>query len=228
MITSKEELFKFQRWQVGPLDNKAKPAPVAAVEPPLASAMETEAAPEFKLPTVDDIERIHEEARAIGYEAGLAAGTRAGEEAVREAAATHAERFGTLIGNLQHALVDVEQSVAEQLLALAIEVAAQITRGSIAANTEVLLPVIREAITALPLHHAHLTLRLNPEDAGNIRTALGEQFAQTGTQIIDDREISPGGCMLQAGTSEIDATIETRWKRVLESIGTEPQEWLNT
>ena len=228
MITPKEELFKFQRWQVGPLDNKAKPAQETAVEPPLASPTETDAAPEFKLPTVDDIERIHEEARASGYEAGLAAGTLAGEQAVQEAAATSAVRFGALIGNLEHALVDVEQSVAEQLLALAIEVAAQITRGSIAANTEVLLPVIREAIAALPLHHAHLTLRLNPEDAGNIRTALGEQFAQTGTQIIDDREISPGGCVLQAGTSEIDATIETRWKRVLESIGTEPQEWLNT
>jgi flagellar assembly protein FliH len=34
--------------------------------------------------------------------------------------------------------------------------------------------------------------------------------------------------MLQAGTSEVDATIETRWKRVLESIGAEPQEWLTT
>jgi flagellar assembly protein FliH len=32
--------------------------------------------------------------------------------------------------------------------------------------------------------------------------------------------------MLLAGASEVDATIETRWKRVLEAIGTEPQEWL--
>ena len=64
--------------------------------------------------------------------------------------------------------------------------------------------------------------RLNPVDAENIRTQLTEQFAQTSTRIVEDREITPGGCMLQAGPSEVDATIETRWKRVLEAIGTEP------
>ena len=135
-------------------------------------------------------------------------------------------RYAALIGNLETAIADVDQSVAQQLLALAIEIAAQVTRGSIAANTEMLLPIVREAIASLPLHHTNLVLRLNPVDAENIRTQLTEQFAQTSTRIVEDREITPGGCMLQAGPSEVDATIETRWKRVLEAIGTEPQKWL--
>jgi flagellar assembly protein FliH len=33
--------------------------------------------------------------------------------------------------------------------------------------------------------------------------------------------------LLRAGNSEIDAMLETRWKRVLEAIGTEPREWLS-
>ena len=229
MIIPKEELFEFQRWQAGPLDGKKTPpkAPAPAVaENPLAKPAAAEMPPTVKLPTAEEIEEMHEEARRSGYEAGLAEGTLAGEQAMDEAAKLQAEHFGSLISHLESALVDVEQSVAEQLLALDIEVASQFTRGSIAANHEMLLPVIREAIAALPLHHAHLTLRLNPNDAGHIRTHLGEQFAQTGTQIIEDRDISPGGCTLQTGASEVDATIETRWKRVLESIGTEPQEWL--
>jgi flagellar assembly protein FliH len=60
-----------------------------------------------------------------------------------------------------------------------------------------------------------------------IREQIGEQLAQTGAQIIDDPEISSGGCMIVAGASEVDATIETRWKRVLESIGVAPLEWMN-
>ena len=226
MIIPKEDAFKFQRWQPGSLDGKLKPAPQAPSETIVSHTATPEAPPAFKLPTVDEIERMHEEARANGYEAGHAEGKLAGEQEMEATAKAQSERFGALLGNLESALGEVEQSVAEQLLALALEIAAQITRGSIAANTEMLLPVIREAIAALPLNHAHLTLRLNPVDAAHVRTHLGEQLTQAGTQVIEDKEITPGGCLLQAGTSEVDATIETRWKRVLESIGTEPQEWL--
>jgi flagellar assembly protein FliH len=227
MSKPKEQLFKFQHWQAEPLDEKTKPAaPTPPAESPAAASPTPEATPQLKLPTVDEIERMHEDARRSGYEEGLAEGKLAAEQAMREATKKQAERFGHLISNLESALLEVEQSVAEQLLNVGIEIASQVTRGTITANTELLLPVIREAIAALPLHHAHLIFRLNPVDAQPIRASLGEQFAQTGTQIIEDREISPGGCMLQAGTSEVDATIETRWKRVLESIGTEPQKWL--
>ncbi len=230
MIIPKEESANFQRWQASSFDRKPalkkspsiSPAPAAA---PPAPAQEDPPVP-LALPTVDEIEQMHEEARRSGYETGLAEGKAAAEAEAKKAAKENAELFGALINNLQGALAEAEQSVAEEMLALAIEIAAQITRGSINANTELLLPIIREAIASLPLHHAHLTLRLNPTDAEHIRAQLAEQFTQTSTQIVEDREISPGGCLLQAGTSEIDATIETRWKRVLEAIGTEPQKWL--
>ena len=226
MTIPKVDIFKFQRWEAGSLEGKPKPVPQAPAKPVVSQTTTQEVPPAFKLPTVDEIERMHEEARANGYEVGHAEGKLAGEQEMQDAAKVQSERFGALLGNLENALGEVEQSVAEQLLALALEIAAQITRGSIAANTEMLLPVVREAIAALPLNHAHLTLRLNPVDAAHVRTHLGEQFTQAGTQIIEDKEITPGGCLLQAGTSEVDATIETRWKRVLESSGTEPQEWL--
>lgn len=225
MIIPKEELFSFQRWQANSFDQKPAPAATVVAEPSTAT-LTPEAQPQITLPTVDEIERIHEEARLSGYEAGLAEGKAAAETVARAAAEANAQRYGALISNLGVALAEVEQSVAEQLLALAIEIAAQVTRGSIAANTEVLLPIIREAIASLPMHHANLTLRLNPTDAEHIRSFLADQFAQTSTRIVEDREISPGGCLLQAGTSEVDATIETRWKRVLEAIGTEPKKWL--
>jgi len=229
MIIPKEELFSFQRWQASSFDRQPEPAanvgePPATPTPTPAPAAEKP--PQISLPTVSEIERMHEEARLSGYEAGLAEGKAAGAAIAREAAEAKALRYGALISNMEAALADLEQSVAEQLLALGIEIAGQVTRGSIAANTEILLPIIREAIASLPLHHAHLTLRLNPADAEHIRPQLAEQFAQTSTQIVEDREISPGGCLLHAGTSEVDASIETRWKRVLESIGTEPQKWL--
>ena len=102
------------------------------------------------------------------------------------------------------------------------------TRGAIKAQSDYLLPIIREALSSLPLHHAHVTLHLNPADADTVRSSIGEQLSQQNTQIFENDQITPGGCRVTAGASEIDATTETRWQRVLEAIGTEPQAWLTT
>jgi len=233
VIIPKEELANFQRWQAGSFDKKPAapavapaPAPPPVEEPvqeaPVAAVVDNA----VELPTADDVERIRAAAHAAGYAAGLAEGRMAGEQQARDSALLDAQHFNTLIGNLKLALDEVDQSVADELLSLALEVAAQLTRGTIAAKADVLLPIIREAVTTLPLHHGHIVLRLNPGDAAHVRSLLGEEFAQTGTQILEDNAITPGGCLLEAGASEIDATIETRWKRVLEAIGTEPREWL--
>lgn len=230
--SSKEQRFVFQEWQADSAVKKRIQTPAPKVDKPAppvttpAPSEPEEASQQISLPTADEIERIYEEARSSGYEAGFAEGTIAGEKTAHELGEATANSFGLLICNLQEALSQTDQSVADQLLALALEVAAQITRGSIAAKPDVLLPVIQEAITILPLHHAHVVIRLNPADAENVRCFLGEQFSQSGTQIIEDTTLSPGGCQLQAGASEVDASIETRWKRVLETIGAEPREWL--
>jgi len=231
VIIPKEDLPAFQKWQVGSFDKKAAPlaAPAKSPEPQPASTSEAPVSqPELPgLPTAEEVERIYEEARAAGYAAGLAEGRASAEEQVRETAIDAARQYRTLLDNLNHALDTLDQSVAEELLGLAIEIATQVTRGIISARSDALLPVVREAIASLPMQQNNVVLRLNPSDAASIRALLGEEFAQTGTQIVEDSEISIGGCRLLAGASEVDASIETRWKRVLESIGAEPREWLN-
>lgn len=232
MIIPKEELTHFQRWQAGSFDAKPTPTPAPETQPsdppPAAPDAGTlESIQQFNLPTAEDIERIHEEARNSGYEAGFAEGRQSGEQQARELFDTQAATLAAIVDNLKNAVGQLEQSVADDLLSLAIEIAAQVTRGTISVKAELLLPIIREAIATLPLHHAHIVLRLNPKDIEHVRVEIGEQLAQTGAQLLEDNTISRGGCLLLAGASEVDATIETRWKRVLEAIGTEPREWLN-
>lgn len=231
-IIPKEETGSYQRWQIGSFDSPkpatVRPSPSATpANPVTVSEVDEPPQPQINLPTADDIERMHEEARSSGYQAGYEEGLQAAALAGREAANAEAQRFLALADNLQSSLADLDQTVAEQLLALATEIAAQVVCGSIAVKDDLLLPIIRDAIAALPLHHAHLSIRLNPADALQVRTHLGEQLAQTGAQIIEDSTISPGGCLVRAGSSEVDATLETRWKRVLETIGAAPREWLN-
>lgn len=231
MVIPKEEAQGFQRWEFGDLGRKPVQEKISETPPQIVDAVPdetTEQTPVAQFPTAEELERIFEEARKNGYETGLAEAKAEFQASMDETTADQAQQFGQLINSLSHALGEIDQSVAEQLLALAIETANQVCQGSIAVKDDVLLPIIREAITLLPVHHAHISLRLNPGDVENIRKHLGEQFSQAGTQIIEDDTISLGGCQVQAGPSEIDATIETRWKRVLEAIGAEPQAWLTT
>jgi flagellar assembly protein FliH len=230
-VIPKENLAAYQRWHANSFDKKAPAGTVSnrSVAPATATATpEPEIVTTLGLPTADDIEQINESARAEGYQAGFEEGKQAGEAQLAETIAQELSRFSALLGNLQVALAHMDQSIVEQVLDLALEVASQVIRGTVATRSEALLPVIREAISALPLHHNHVLLHLNPLDATVVREQIGEQLTLTGTQIIDDAAISQGGCHLKAGTSEIDATIETRWKRVLEAIGSEPREWLSS
>jgi flagellar assembly protein FliH len=248
-IITKEELTSYKRWNIDSFDTKPVTAPAvqaapagaeiaAPAQPGESTAAGTTASDNLgevmneaiSLPTAEEIERIHEEARSTGYEAGFAegklAGEKSGEEAARKALKQEADRLAQMIGNLQKSLNEMDQTVADQVLALALEVAAQLMHGALKAEESALLPVVREAIATLPMHHGHILLHLHPDDAANVRELIGEQLTHSNTQIIENSEITRGGCLLKTGASEVDATTETRWKRVLEAIGLTPEDWL--
>lgn len=218
----KEQLESYRRWQVGSFDD---PAPSAADPAPVpAPVQEQPGQPEIvtgvPLPTAEDIERMHSDAQAAGFAEGQQAGYEAGLAEAREEAA----RIAALGANVEAALAGIEQTLADEVLALAVELAGQVLRRTLAVDSEALLPIVREALAALPLHHGHVALHVNPADAAAIRQHLGDQFSHSGWHIIEDREIEAGGCFVRAGSSEVDATLGTRWKRVLDTIGAGPAE----
>lgn len=221
----KEHLDAYRRWQVESFDAPEAEEPPPALEPEAADDG-AELVANIGLPTAEDIERMHNEAHAAGYQAGFDEGREEGYRTGLETAQAEAQRIAALADNVQAALATIDQSVADDVLALALEIANQVLRGSIAARPESLLPVIREALAALPLHHGHVALHVNPAEGELVRQYLGDQFLHSGWRIVDDREIQPGGCFIRAGSSEVDATVETRWQRVLEAIGADPEGWL--
>ena len=218
----KEQLDSYRRWQADAFDLGEAPEPVAAPpqpEPePIPDAGENVAG--VALPTAEDIERINEEARATGHEEGYQAGHAEGLAEARQAA----ERFAALAEDFSQSLGNIDQTLADEVLALAVELAGQVLRRTLAVDRDALLPVVREALAALPLHHGHVVVHVHPDDGASLRAHLGESFSHSGWQILDDREITPGGCLVKAGSSDVDATLEMRWKRVLEAVGAAPAE----
>ncbi len=217
----KEKLTAYERWELAAFDEpetppapEPEPEPLPPAEEPPPPAAEPEETIPF--PTAEEIERIHTEAHEAGYNAGY-------EEGAARAKA-EAERLDNLIHSLAQSLQVLDQDIADQLLGLGLEIARQVTRSALKVKPELLLPVVREALAALPVSHAHPTLTLHPTDAALLREHLGEQISHGGWRLLEDPDMEAGGCRVQAGASDIDATLATRWKRVLEAIGTE-QDW---
>lgn len=211
----KEKLTAYERWEMAAFDEGERAAQAAKFAP-ATTTVTTETEPGLALPTAEEIERIHHEAHEAGYAAGHAEGYAAG----CAAAHTEAKQLQALCDNLEVQLQSLDQQVAEGLLDVAVEIARQVLRQSLKLKPELLLPVVREAIAALPLHHGHPALFLHPEDAALVRQQLGEQLNHNGWRILEDGNLTRGGCRIESGASEVDATLETRWRRVLEAIGT--------
>lgn len=223
----KEKLTAYQRWELAAFDETGELPPT--VQPKAESAPEEPVAdqpPPLTLATAEEVERIYAEAQESGYSAGHASGHAAGYEEGISQARDEAAQINALLANLQHALQGFDQNVADQLLTLSIEIASQVLRQSLRIKPELLLPIVREAVAALPPYHGHPALFVHPDDAALVRTHLGEQLSHNNWRIIEDSRIETGGCRVEVGASEVDATLATRWRRVIESIGVS-QEWLD-
>lgn len=194
VIIQKEQLTAYQRWELPAFD-------IAKV----ADAV----------PTVAKLEQIQLQAHEEGYNAGYAKGYAEGAQKTHD----EAQRLTVMIGALGKELQQVDQQIAQDLLSLALEIAKQMLQQTLKVKPDLLLGVVREAISELPHFNQHAHLVLHPADAELVRTSMGEQLTHTDWKIFEDAQMERGGCRVETAHSQIDATLATRWKRVVSSIG---------
>lgn len=243
-ISRHQAVGAYQRWEP-PAFDEGQTAPAPGKHPPSAPESARAEGPQreqvdslpadFQLPTAEDIERMHEEAHAAGhaegYAEGHASGLADGLEAGRSAgyaegkarAETEAVRLKTLADHLDQALGQLDTEVAEELLALSIQIARQVLQHTLAAHPDGVVDTVRSALAQLP--QAHAQIRLNPDDLALVREHLGDQLSHGNHRLIDDSSIARGGCRVEAAGAQIDATMDTRWRRVLESLGRDNAQW---
>ena len=205
--TDKSKLTAWERWELASFDESARHKAEAAAA----------AEPEIQLPTAEEVEAIRNAAREEGLRQGQQQGHQEGYATGRAIALAEGQRLAALALQLDEAVATLDQQVAEDLLGLALEVARQVVRQAIAVKPELLLGVVREALAQMP--QLHVMIHLHPDDAGLTRSYLGEQLAHAGHRIVEDPRLARGDCVIESGSSQLDASVATRWKRVAESLG---------
>ncbi|MCB1961394.1 MAG: flagellar assembly protein FliH [Rhodocyclaceae bacterium] len=208
----------YQRWEPVAFDAPPAPDPEPEAPPEPPSLAAEDAAPNeppLKLPTAEDIERIHEAAHKNGYDAGYEEATARGR--------VEALQLHTLLTELDSALKTLDQNIAEEVLSLSVEIARQMVQRSLTDTPEVIIDTVRAALLHLP--QAKTLIHLHPADLALAREYLGEQLAHHDHRLVEDDTLTPGGCRVEAAGSMVDARVETRWRRIMESLGREDTAW---
>jgi flagellar assembly protein FliH len=163
------------------------------------------------------------EGRARGYEEGQAQGSKAGYAEglaqAREQGAEEAAHLRSLADATSEALTLLEEKTGQSLLTLALDIARQVLRTTLAQEPETVLAAVREVLQMNPGAMAPLRLWLHPQDLELVRLHLAEDLRSGHWRILADESITRGGCRAETSFGDIDATLQTRWRRVAASLG---------
>ncbi|MBX9631273.1 MAG: flagellar assembly protein FliH [Burkholderiales bacterium] len=194
-------------WQPGSVDRRAA---TGTATPELTPQQKFQA----------ELERLRGEARAEGRREGLEQGF--------AAAKVEVEELRLLLTNLRELMLDFEQGVASDVLSLALEVAKQMVRQSIRVKPELVFAIIKEAAMSFPEIADDPRLILHPLDAELVRKAIAPTLTadELPWKLTEDPQMERGGCRFQTGSSEIDATLENRWRRIVAALGRDDA-WLD-
>jgi flagellar assembly protein FliH len=221
-IIPKEQLTAYQRWELGSVDplHERVAAPTA-----VSPATEDETILSVPMPTAEDLERIQQEAwqegHALGYGDGRKAGYEAGYQEGKKAGEVHAQRLRQLAAALQVETLRQDEAIAREVMELGLNVAQQMMRATIKAHPESILVVIREALLSLPTLSGHHRVVVNPADVDIVREWLTKEHGHLSWKVVEDDQISQGGFRFESAHSEVDATMETRWREIAACLGTD-------
>jgi len=205
----REELGGFAAWT---------PGDIAGGPPPQANIHR---APD-EAPKVDAAALIAEQLRAArqaGYQEGYRDGLVALDGFKQSFAMQTTSQIGTLMQSLSAELGGLQQDMARTLAISATHLARQIVRSELVARPELVAQVAHEAIDTLLLSAQHITLRVHPDDHAFVAQGAADVLAARGTRLLSDATMSRGGCLVESDIGVIDATLETRWRRVAASLG---------
>jgi flagellar assembly protein FliH len=164
-------------------------------------------------------QRLLSEREKRAYARGKAEGFEDGRRAALAERAQHGREVAQVLEALRGRFVELEHDGAEQVLDLALAIARGVLRREVSVAHDAVLPALREAVAMIIDQQAHPRVHLHPQDLALVQDDLDADGLLKGCRFIADQSVPRGGCLVQTTHCEVDARLENRWKRVLESLG---------
>lgn len=165
------------------------------------------------------------QARDEGFRHGLEVGFAQGRAAGEARTIHHNQQFAEILAGLKTAISSLDETVAADLVQLALELARQVVRTHLEVRADAILPVVQEAVNGIVAIAQHPRLVLHPDDAEIVKREMADELAAHNCRIAPDARMVRGGVRIDDASFELDATLPTRWNRTLATLGLK-DDWL--
>ncbi|GLX77621.1 flagellar assembly protein FliH [Thalassotalea insulae] len=157
----------------------------------------------------------HEEGVKLGHQEGVEAGLAEGQATIEQLA----QQWQTLTEQLHQPLAQVEQNIEQQLLHLVVQLTEAITLEEAKTNPAILISAISAGMKALPSHDVQTQILLHPEDIKLVEQQFTSEYVEEqGWRLMAAPQLDRGSCQIENSTSNIDLSIKSRIREVLDSF----------
>jgi flagellar assembly protein FliH len=209
-VIPKEHLTAYQRWELASFGEEQSTQQTSA-----AAAQQA----------AEQLARERETARQEGHAEGFNQGYSEGLAAGRAEAARETMRVTQIAQAFEAELTRVNESIADDMLNLALDLAKAMLKTALKVRPELVLPVVSEAIRYLPSVQQPALLVLHPQDAAIVRNHIKDELDKSGWRIAEDLQIERGGCRVETASNQVDASLPVRWQRISDALGKQT-DWL--
>ncbi|WP_036303469.1 FliH/SctL family protein [Methylotenera sp. L2L1] len=215
----KEQQSAYERWEM---------ASFSDISHERSRGLAASSQPKKKdVPSVNpaEIAQVFEATRKDAYSKGVQEGFAAGMAQARELAQVEKNQLLQLMNAFSSALENSDEQIAEDVLSLALDIAKSMLKIKLDVDKKVLLPVVLDAIHYLPHIQRPARILVHHEDMHLLREYMADEIANDHWQIHEDSNIERGGCLVETGANQVDATNAMRWKRITEALA-QNNDWL--
>ncbi len=210
--------------------------PSPPVPPPLPELSDASPAPYSPETARQQAESLIQQARAEAdairqqaYQEGYQAGYKAGEaDAHQQLQADYQQQVdelrqavNTFLQQLHAEFEAYLRLVEQEMLALTLEIARKIVRDELRQHPEHVLGVIRDTLRRVQ-GFGQVRVRVNPLDLELARQNRAHLMAVIdsldGLEIVEDRRVEPGGCIVETPQGIYDARIGTQFEEIERAI----------
>ncbi len=165
------------------------------------------------------------ESREQGYAEGYAAGYAAGEiEATRHLTQRADDDRKTNLADLAAFMVSIEETsrsawlaMEPEIIGLVFEIARKVIKMEVDINRQPAIEIVKNTLRRVADSTA-LRIRVHADDLQSVRAHREELYGLVDTirsvEIVEDRRVGLGGCILETNAGTIDARIETQLDEV--------------
>jgi flagellar assembly protein FliH len=130
-----------------------------------------------------------------------------------------AQDLAKLLCTVQEEWDAARQKLAEGMLQLAAAIAQQVLLRQPRLDRVALDALVAEAMRLLEAEVDDVKVYLNPSDWAFLHDAGYDALGTTSARLLVDPNVALHGCLVRCGASSVDASLATRWRRVLAGLG---------